>query len=260
MGAVPENLPGVKAVGGGRLAGGGMETQAGARADDGGNRGEGDKQAVAFAHRALEAIPLLGGDAAQGPRLGFPQIEEEEPEIRIAHEQVGGLERLEDRALAPDPEQAGAQGCRAASGIEAVEGVDQGGEDTGFAGAEEEAVLQSGESEGGGGRPAALGHGALEQAPAEIVIETGMAGGPERPLVLAGGEGAERFQLQSPGPGGGGRRRMGMRRRRTTMRIKMMGMGGGDRGRRADGKEGRRRGIRRSTCLDSHTLSKQMFT
>ena len=105
----------------GELAGE-REPQGGA--GDEGSGGEGEQGAAAGFRQLAEAVPGGGGDAAQLAGGEGGEIEQDEGQVAVAQQQVGGLHGLRGFAAA-QPEQAGAFVGGEGGGIEAVAGVDE---------------------------------------------------------------------------------------------------------------------------------------
>jgi hypothetical protein len=123
---------------------------------------------------ALEAVPLLRGDAAEVAFVGVAQVEDEEAEVGVAREEVGDLESG-GGVLGADPDEVFEPGGRPRRGIKGVGRIDQrDAEILGACVAEELAEEELRSATGSGADD--FGEGAFGEA-AGGVIERGPAGG-----------------------------------------------------------------------------------
>lgn len=97
----------------------------------------------------FEARPMGGGDLAEFAFADEVEVEEDEGEISVVGEEVGGLEGLGD-VVATDPEEASAFLGGVGSWVEGILAIDE-GEGEGSVGGEEFGNEESGAG-GGGGR------------------------------------------------------------------------------------------------------------
>lgn len=100
------------------------EGEAEVGAGDEGAGGEGEQGAASVFRKLAEAVPGGGGDATELAGGQGGEIEEDEGQIPIAQQEIGGLEGLGGLAAAqPEKTLAFLRGER--GGIEAVAGVDE---------------------------------------------------------------------------------------------------------------------------------------
>lgn len=169
----------------------GVEDEAELGARDGGTRCEDDEGEVGGLDGPLETIPVRAGDAAEVGRGGVAEIEDDEAEVGIAREEIGGLEgegRRSGIGRTTDPEKMGEEIGRKRIGIEGVGGVDQADARAGGTGDGEELAEEELAAAARGGADD-FGDGAEREAAAGGVVnrrETGGEGAPGRPR--GGGE------------------------------------------------------------------------
>lgn len=179
----------------------GGKAEADAGTDGDGEGSEGEECGLVLLRGALEAVPVLGGDAPEIADGGFAQIEEDEPEVFIPDDDIRGFHRLGHAAAHAQPEEGVEQCGIGGSRIETVEAVDEADQLLLAAGGEQQLVLQEGQA-------AALGWGAAftqlraGETAAEELVETFPASGEGRAFDLTGfqlGEGAKAGVLSEPG-------------------------------------------------------------
>ena len=115
------------------------------------------------------------GGASQGGEGGGAHVEEDEAEVAVAGEEIGGGESGGEVAVAPYPDEVGEGVVAEGGGVEGVEGIDEGDAAVGAAGGGEELAEEELAAATGGGAND-LGKGAEGESAAGGVVDGVQAG------------------------------------------------------------------------------------
>ena len=168
---------------------------------------------VALGGDALETVPSSVGDFFEIGAEAAAEIEEDDGEVAVAQDEIGGLEELGGVATA-DPEDVGEEGGIEGLGVEAVRGIDE-GDGAVIEGRGAEDGIKDGEAASGIGCGADFCKSAFPEAAAEGLVEGGDTGGKEEAAPWWGGGeplGEEFAQLKDGG----------VRRHEIPMRLRLV--------------------------------------